>query len=320
MPELPEVEVIRMGLEKKIVGLTIKNIEVLNAKTYGGDPRLAESGKVTKVWRRAKVLGIDLVRQSLIVNRKSKNKDDTRPTTDGTLTLLFHLKMTGQLVLSNESGVTSKTNSQPKTHHSPLIGGHPTLDMLGEMPNRSTRVIFSFNDGSQLFFNDQRKFGWIKLVSSDLVTSDKFLQSLGPEPLEKEFTWQVLKERLLHHPSLPVKVSLMDQTAVAGIGNIYASEGCFNAKLDPRKKVKELSDANYQALTKGIKDALLASIKYGGSSRAHYVNSDGEKGYFLEFAHVYNRAGDLCTVCGSVIKKATQAGRSTFFCEKCQQP
>ncbi len=269
MPELPEVEIIKQGLEKKILGLKLKQIEVLNPKTFQGDHKLALGAKVVKLWRRAKLLGIDLSNQ---------------------LTLLFHLKMSGQIIYLS------------------FIGGHPTKDMTGEMPNKSTRVILTFNDDSKLFFNDQRKFGWIKLMEQEVVAKDRFLQALGPEPLEPDFTWQILKSNLLKHKSQAVKVAMMDQTVVAGVGNIYASEACFLAKIDPRKKVKELSDHECSELKLGIVKALQTSIKHGGSIKDH-----------LDFAYVYDLAGKPCKICQTPIKKITIGGRGTYFCESCQK-
>ncbi len=283
MPELPEVETIRLGLKKQIIGLTFQKIEVLNAKSLQENPQALIGQKIINVWRRAKVLGLD---------------------TDKGVSVLFHLKMTGQIIY---------VKGQER-----LSGGHPTQDMREEMPNKSTRVVFSFSDNSHLYFNDQRKFGWVKLVPTDQVDQHSFLKNLGPEPLEDNFTVQVMRERLSRRPNMPVKVAIMEQQLIAGVGNIYASEGCFNAKLDPRKKVKDLTDQEYQKLHQGIKQALQDGIKHGGSSRAHFVNSEGGKGYFLDYAYVYNREGQACKVCSTEIKKLKMAGRGTFLCEHCQ--
>lgn len=281
MPELPEVEIIRIGLEKKIIGLKIRKIQILSPKTFLGNPNLAEGQTVLKVWRKAKILGMNL------------NK----------VTLLFHMKMSGQLIY--EDGKR-------------FIGGHPTEDMLGKMPNAHTRVIFSFSDGSHLCFNDQRKFGWVKVVDRQQVTGDSSIKNLGPEPLEKSFTWQVLKENLLHHKSMPVKVAIMDQAVVSGVGNIYSNESCFNAKIDPRTKVGEMSDRKFQNLYMGIIKALKDGIKYGGSTRVHFVDPEGHKGYFLDYAFVYGRDKHSCKVCGTEIKKISLGGRGTYFCPHCQ--
>ena len=290
MPELPEVETIKLGLEKKIVGLKISKIQILSPKSFIGNPNLVRGKNILKVWRKGKYLGLDL--------------DE--------ITLLIHLKMSGQLVYDNGKR---------------FIGGHPTADMVGKMPNSHTRVIFSFSDplrprseasGSHLYFNDQRKFGWVRVVDSGQVTVDSSLKKLGPEPLEKEFSWQILKSNLLHHKSMPIKVAIMDQQVVSGVGNIYANEACFDAGLDPRTKVGNLTDAQFKKLHSGIIRALREGIKHGGSTRAHFVDAEGHKGYFLDYAFVYGRDKHPCKVCNTIIKKIQLGGRGTYFCPKCQ--
>lgn len=294
MPELPEVEIIKLGLQKKIVGLKVQKIQVLSPKSFIGTPNQAEGQIVLKIWRRAKLLGIELAEGTGYSGQGTVNL----------ITLLFHLKMSGQLIF--EDGKR-------------FIGGHPTEDMLGKMPNSHTRVIFSFSDGSHLYFNDQRKFGWVKVVDGLQVTVDSSIKNLGPEPLEKEFTWQILKQNLLRHKSMPVKVAIMDQAVVSGVGNIYSNESCFNAKIDPRIKVGEMSDQQFQNLYKGIIKALQDGIKYGGSTRAHFVDPEGHKGYFLDYAFVYWRDKHPCKVCGTEIKKISLGGRGTYFCPHCQK-
>lgn len=290
MPELPEVETIRRGLEKKIIGLTIKKINILTPKIFQGDPEILQGKKVLNIFRKAKMLGVNL---------------------SGGLSLVFHLKMTGQLIY-----VTSNEKREAR-----LIGGHPTEDMKGQMPNTSTRVIFEFSDGSKLYFNDQRKFGWVKLVHSleFMVHSEEILGKLGPEPLEKDFTWEILKENLLKRKNTPIKVALMDQSVISGIGNIYASESLFLARIDPRRKVSTLSNEEFISLHQAIIESLETAIKAGGSTRAHFVNIEGERGYFLDFANVYGKVGQPCKGCLGKIEKITQAGRGTFLCPSCQK-
>lgn len=288
MPELPEVETIKLGLQKKIIGLKITKIQINSAQSFSGNPNLVERQKVLNIWRKAKYLGMDL--------------DD--------VILLIHLKMTGQLIWQGGSG---------KGKGERMIGGHPTPDMVGPMPNSHTRVIFSFSDGSHLYFNDQRRFGWIRVVNSGQVTGDSSLKNLGPEPLERDFTWEILKQNLLKHRSMPVKVAIMDQTVVSGVGNIYANEACFNAKLDPRTKVGDMGDKEFKAIHKGAIRALREGIKYGGSTRAHFVDAEGHKGYFLDYVFVYGRDRHPCKVCKTEIKKITLGGRGTYFCPSCQK-
>lgn len=286
MPELPEVETIRQGLEKKIVGLTIEGVHTLNRNSFNFDSQKVIGQKVLNIWRRAKMLGVNL---------------------SGGKTLVFHLKMTGQLVY-----IDGKER---------LIGGHPTSDMRDVMPSKSTVLIFEFSDESKLFFNDQRRFGWIKLFKTQEVEANNFekLGNLGPEPFSKEFTWLSLKEHLFKHLKTPVKVAIMNQSVIAGIGNIYASESLFLAKIDPRRLVKTLSDEELKKLHETVIESLALSLKYGGSTLSHYVNVEGNKGSYLTFANVYNREGQPCLGCKGVVVKISQAGRGTYFCPECQK-
>jgi formamidopyrimidine-DNA glycosylase len=300
MPELPEVETIKLGLQKRIIGQKIANIEILNPKTLEGNPLEVIGGEVKEVFRRAKVLGItlrkDVPETSSEILRSAQND----------VTLLFHLKMSGQVIWQGKKG-------------DPIIGGHPTSDMRGEQPNKSTRVIFSFSDGSKLFFNDQRKFGWIKVIKNSDLQNQSFLKTLGPEPLEKEFTLKVMTEQLLRRKNQPVKVAIMDQSLIAGVGNIYASEACFLAGIDPRRKVSSLSDEDFKRLHKGVITSLQTGVDHGGSTLSHFVDAEGQSGKFLTFAYVYNRAKQPCKNCGTSIEKITLGGRGTYLCPQCQK-
>lgn len=286
MPELPEVETIRKGLKRRIIGLTLQRVEVIGIKILEGQTERIVKKKVLDIRRLAKVLIVELT---------------------SNLSLVFHLKMTGQLIWVGQS------------KNGKLIGGHPTVDMLGRMPNSSTRVIFTFSDNSKLFFNDQRRFGWVKVVPTLEVESIKFIQGLGPEPLEPEFTWLVLRQQLLKKKNMPVKVALMEQTLISGIGNIYASEACFNGGVDPRRKAFALSEAEFKKLHQGVLKSLTDGIKYGGSSRTHFVNAEGQRGLFLDYAFVYQRVGQPCKRCKTPIKRITLGGRGTFYCPSCQR-
>lgn len=317
MPELPEVETIKLGLERKIIGLKIKSVKVLEPKKFYGDSKMLRDKIVLKVWRRAKVLGIDLglllkgpvglyPRPMSSLDAAGTRRGAPAPATPD-LTLLFHLKMSGQLILIKNSKLKIKNSS---------------------MPIKSTRVIFEFSDpdsigadGSKLYFNDQRKFGWIRVVNTaELIGLNYGMQkAFGPEPLEPGFTHQKLSDNLKNKLRSNIKQALLDQAVVAGLGNIYVSEALFLAKIDPRRKVSSLSDSDYTRLFRSIKEALSNGILHGGSSRAHFVNEEGKKGYFLDFAYVYGREGQKCRVCGTKIAKIRLGGRGTTFCPKCQK-
>ena len=286
MPELPEVETIKLGLEAKIKGLKIEKIQILTAKSFSGAIASITGAKISTVARRAKLLLIGL---------------------DNNKTIIIHLKMTGQLILEASS----------QQQGARIIGGHPTTNMFSVLPNSTTRAVFNLSDGSKLFFNDQRMFGWIKVVNNDQLPIIN--QKLGPEPLGEEFSWTLLKTQLLKRKTTPVKVVLMGQEIVAGIGNIYASEACFIAGLDPRRKVLTITDGDFQRLHQGVIQSLTESLKQGGSTRSHFKNINGERGNFLEHAFVYGKNGQPCKVCAVDVEKVTLGGRGTYLCSQCQK-
>lgn len=289
MPELPEVETIKSGLSKLIVNKTVRQVTADNPKSFPNSEDLVQhyliNAEVISVQRRAKVLIINL---------------------SGDYSLVTHLKMTGQLVYRSRTANFG--------------AGHPTDSLIGELPDKSTRVIVSFSDGSKLFFNDQRKFGWMCLVATSDVMKMDFLSKVGPEPLESGFTWQVLRDRLAKHPNLPIKAALLNQTVLAGIGNIYADESLWGAKIYPGRLVKTLSARKIHRLRDEIVFVLGLAIQKGGSTDKNYVDAEGKKGSYLSFARVFRREHQPCPRCGAAIKKIRLAGRGTHFCPVCQPP
>lgn len=291
MPELPEVETIVRGLDSRIKGRKILRLKVLENRTIEFDKALIteviNEQKISSIWRRAKVMIWDL---------------------SSGFSLLFHLKMTGQFVLIDPSAER-------------FVGGHPTKSMRpkAKLPDSSTRAIFSLDDGSKVYFNDQRKFGWIRLIPTADVHSDSFLSSVGPEHDDQSFTpqyfWQKIRNRIT-----PIKALLIDQKIVAGIGNIYADEALHLAKIHPARKASSLSKAETSALFNAVLSVLKDGIKHGGTSFDKYVNELGETGNYLQHARVFKREGQSCSVCGSTIVKTRVAGRGTHYCPGCQPP
>ena len=288
MPELPEVETIRVGLSKLIVDRTFAAVTHDTPKSFPNGAADVEQflvgATVASVARRAKVLLIEL---------SSK------------YSLMIHLKMTGQLVFQG-NGVH-------------FGAGHPSDSLIGELPDRSTRVIFTFTDGSTLFFNDQRKFGWVKLLPTAEVPNIDFMQRVGPEPLEHDFTWEVLKQRLGRRKNTSIKAAILDQSVVAGVGNIYADESLWGAKIHPATKVADLIDKDFQNLHQSLQAILRLAITKGGSTDKHYVDAEGKKGSYLSFASVFRREGQACPRCGTTIEKSRVAGRGTHICPHCQK-
>jgi formamidopyrimidine-DNA glycosylase len=288
MPELPEVETVRIGLVQLLPGREIKAVDFDWPKSFPNAKndvkQFAIGAKVVEVKRRAKVLLIEL---------SSK------------YSLVIHLKMTGQLVF--------------KSSTERFGAGHPSESLVGELPDKSTRVILTFKDGSKLFFNDQRKFGWMRLLPTAEVVNLDFFKKVGPEPLAADFTWQMMRERLLRRKKSNIKAVLLDQTVIAGVGNIYADEALWGAKIHPSVLVDRISSAKFQKLYDELIYVLKLSIEKGGSSDRNYVNAEGKKGSYISFARVFRREGKPCPGCGHTIEKIRVAGRGTHLCPHCQR-
>lgn len=289
MPELPEVETIRRGLELGITSQTIARVEILWEKSFPAPPDLVETivagVKIRSLDRRAKVLMIHL---------------------DNDYSLLFHLKMTGQLVLQKSDGER-------------FAGGHPTESMKNPLPDRSTKVIFDFVSGDRLFFNDFRKFGWIKLVETAEIPNDSLVKRLGPEPMSDDFTLEGFQMQLDRHKRAPIKPTILDQSTVSGVGNIYADESLHLARIHPERLAGELKPAEVKRLHEAIRTIIGLGIEHGGTSFTSYVNALGGKGDYLDHARVFRKDGTPCPVCGAEILKIRVAGRGTHYCPKCQE-
>ncbi len=288
MPELPEVETVRLGLDALMPGRTIASVTHDWPKSFPNAPadvrQFVAGASVRAVRRRAKVLIIDL---------------------SSGYSLVIHLKMTGQLVF--------------RSPEARFGAGHPNDSLVGELPDKSTRVIFTFEDNSKLFFNDQRKFGWVRLLPTPEVEQLDFFQKVGPEPLASNFTADDFINRLLRRKNSGIKVVLLDQTVVAGIGNIYADESLWGAKIHPETKVQAVPRSQLQKLYEALRAVLQLSIEKGGSTDRNYVNHEGKRGSYLTFAHVFRREGQPCPRCGTTIVKLRVAGRGTHICPHCQK-
>lgn len=288
MPELPEVETVRIGLQRLLPGKEVKRVDYDWRKGFPNDPADVDAylvgARIVSVTRRAKVLLIAL---------------DTK------YSLVIHLKMTGQLVFRGESSVFG--------------AGHPNHSLVGNLPDKSTRVTFTFTDGDRLFFNDQRKFGWVRLLPTAEVPMIDFFQKVGPEPLADDFTAHDFVQRLRRRNGSGIKAVLLDQGVVAGIGNIYADESLWGAKIHPLEKVSDVSDARLTTLYQKLTEVLRLSIEKGGSTDKNYVDAEGKRGSYLTFANVFRREGKPCPRCCTVIIKTRVAGRGTHICPQCQK-
>ena len=180
-------------------------------------------------------------------------------------------------------------------------------------------MIFDFKDGSKLFFNDQRKFGWVRLLPSVEVPNIDFFKKVGPEPLSHDFTEHEFRERVKRRSKTSIKAALLDQTVIAGVGNIYADESLWAAKIHPSTLVGTLTTRKLNKLFDELLAVLRLSIEKGGSTDRNYVNAEGGKGSYLEFANVFRREGKPCPRCGMEIIKTRVAGRGTHLCPRCQK-
>lgn len=288
MPELPEVETIRRGLSAAVVGLRLVDVEVLHPKSL-----LARVDEVDRFAIGATVTGFERHGKVLVIGLSTAHS------------LLIHLKMTGQMVLVSPDGMRQ-------------AGGHPTKSMADRLPDRSTKVIFRLSDGSTLYFNDQRIFGWIKLVPTAEVMRDALIARLGPEPLTAQFELKGFASVLARRPKSPIKAVILDQSTVAGVGNIYADESLHLAKIHPATPTGWLSTTQVKRLYEAIKTILALGVEHGGTSFTSYVNALGGRGDYLHHARVFRRQGMNCPVCGTVIRKIRVAGRGTHYCPKCQ--
>lgn len=286
MPELPEVETVRRGLAALIISKTIKSEAHDTVKAFPNAPADVQQfmigATVTDVRRRAKVLLIDL---------------------SSDYTLVIHLKMTGQMVYRGEQ----------------VFGaGHPNESLIGALPDKSTRVTLRFTDDSHLYFNDQRKFGWMRLMPTLEVPNIDFMKKVGPEPLEADFMPQEFAARFTRRAKTSIKAALLDQSVVAGVGNIYADESLWGAKLHPKRLVGSITDKEFAQLYTELRAVMNLAIEKGGSTDKNYVNAEGKRGSYMDFARVFRREGLACPRCGTEIIKFKAAGRGTHICPVCQ--
>lgn len=288
MPELPEIYTIVEGMNEKLIGKTVKSVEVRVEKIVEPSSLEFKKGvqgaKIKDIRRFAKIIVVDLSNESSI---------------------LIHLKLTGQLVFREAGSMKQESR-----------GGHPSKAYEEPLPHKHTHVIFEFSDDSHLYFNDIRKFGYLKLVKTSEVEKRKEIKELGPEPLDGLKLEEFL-EKLNRRPRSVIKQVLMDQKFISGIGNIYANEILFFAQARPDRKVEGLSQKEKEKIFKGISVILKKGIELGGSSENTYVNIEGKKGSFMDYAKVYQQKE--CKECGGKIEKITIGGRGTFYCPKCQK-
>ncbi|NNU79117.1 bifunctional DNA-formamidopyrimidine glycosylase/DNA-(apurinic or apyrimidinic site) lyase [Halovulum dunhuangense] len=287
MPELPEVETVRRGLEPVMTGHRIVRVETRRPDLrWPFPPRMAErltGASVITLRRRSKYILADL---------------DTRET------LIIHLGMSGRMLIS-DGGPARALGEYVHERETPGKHDHVVLEMSG---------------GARITFNDARRFGAMDLCPTAAVDGHKLLAALGPEPLGNEFSAGHLVARLAGRRT-PIKAALLDQTIVAGLGNIYVCEALWRTGIHPKRLAGKLSRARIEALVPAIRDVLVEAIEAGGSSLRDYRQTDGELGYFQHSFAAYGREGEPCRRdgCTGTIRRIVQSGRSSFYCGGCQR-
>ncbi len=284
MPELPEVETIRKQLDVVLKGKKVTGVDVLRIKSFSGKSDELVGAVVDRIERKSKVIEIFFKGLEVMV--------------------ICHLKMTGQLIYLDKERR--------------IVGGHPTSDWVKELPSKHTRVVWNFSDGSRLYFNDMRVFGWMKIVDIDKYFAETRKQC--PDVTEKRFDFDYLKN-VCRRSNKAIKLVILDQDKIGGVGNIYANDALFLARIHPARSASSISDDELNNLVKSIKKVINLGIKYGGASAADdkYVNISGLGGKYQDHFMVYQREGGACSNCGEKIKKMRLGGRGTFYCSSCQK-
>ncbi len=294
MPELPEVETIKRQLLKEVIGKKIKETELRLPKLAYFDGEKGDEKNFRKNLEGAKIVKADRAAKILILTLS-----------DG-YTLLVHLKMTGQLIYRAKNGNLKR-------------GGHPWPPAAVEVPNKWTHIIFHFADGSKLYFNDLRQFGYMKLVKTEELGEQKEIKKLGIEPFNKDFTPALFSKMLKKRAKTKIKPLLMDQNFISGIGNIYADESLYFARILPVRQAGKIKPKEVKKLYQGIKTILEKSIAKGGTSSDTYVTLSGQKGGYEKYLKVYGREGKKCLRCEGTIKRIKLGSRSAHFCSNCQK-
>lgn len=295
MPELPEVETIRRDLEDSLVGRKLISSEILFEKTAKNGAAFFENvlvgKKLQNISRRGKLLILQFAPDVF---------------------LLVHLKMTGQLIYLQGKEKLAGGHSLSKKNEKDFLAA-----IGGTLPNKHTRAIFSFSGGGKLFFNDLRKFGYLKIV--DKKELEKILvDNYGPEPLDDNLNFSYL-QKILKGKTLKIKALLLDQKRLAGLGNIYVDEALFAAGILPQRLAGSLNDDEIKKLLKAIKSIIKKAIDKRGTTFSDYRDSKGNKGNFSQFLQVYGRGKDLCLKCGRPLQKSKVAGRGSHYCLNCQK-
>ncbi len=290
MPELPEIETIKNGLLLKVVGEPILKVVVNNESVIKNSKKdfikMLKDGEIASITRRGKMLIFDIRKE-----KKSATENF----------LLARLGMTGRLVHFGKEDA--------------LWGGY-SFKNKKSFSHKHCHIILSFQDGGVLLFCDMRRFGYMEIVNKDEL--ERKFGSFGPEPLSTDFTLRVF-QKIVAAKKTNIKALLMNQKYIAGIGNIYADEILFEAKINPRRIAGSLSEDEVEAIYKAIKKILRKAVTNRGTTFSDYVDVEGNGGGFQKYLKVYGREGEKCAGCEGRVQKVRLAGRGTHFCPRCQK-
>ena len=290
VPELPEVETVKRGLQSTVEGRRFTYVETRRGDLRTPFPEDFENRltgrRVIKLWRRAKYIMADL---------------------EGGETLVIHLGMSGRITVYGKGGGHA-------------LGEFHFSVAPGEIGcGKHDHVVFDTDAPARIVFTDHRRFGLMTIVETQSLESHALFRALGVEPLSKRFDAGYLKA-VLRNKKTPIKSALLDQRVIAGLGNIYACEALWRARISPKKLAGKLSAGRIELLAQAIKEVLREAVRAGGSSLRDHRQTNGELGSFQKVFAVYDREGEPCTRrgCHGKIKRIVQSGRSTFYCPACQ--
>jgi formamidopyrimidine-DNA glycosylase len=311
MPELPEVQTTVTGLSRTIVGLKINDVWTdYNSPYFKGsntikDPLYFKYLKKAVVGK--KVIGVTRRAKNILIHLESDKKGLAGKT------ILIHMKMTGHVIIGH---YVFNKNKTPKDSNGVWTPSSNERKALHDPFNRFIHFVITFSNNKQMVLCDMRKFAKVTLIEDQ----SKHLKGLGPEPLDKDFTYSLFKERLNKKPNGKIKTILMDQTIISGVGNIYSDEALFLAGIHPEQRVSEISEKLFKKLYGATIQVLKRGIDFGGDSMSDYRNIDGERGEFQEQHQAYRKTGMPCSVkingknCKGIIQRKVIGGRSAHFC------
>ncbi|NLM19265.1 MAG: bifunctional DNA-formamidopyrimidine glycosylase/DNA-(apurinic or apyrimidinic site) lyase [Clostridiaceae bacterium] len=292
MPELPEVETIRRTLIEKIQNQTIEEIICYHPDVLvNPDDISLKNWLIKDIRRRGKYLLFDLEKAKLNISENNSSENNLNHVAKDSCVMMVHLRMTGKLLL--EENIVE--------------------------PAKHTHVRFVLSNGGSLDFNDTRRFGRITLFAPGHEFNDHGFATLGPEPLGYDFTADHLINTCKRYSKSTIKGVLLNQQAIAGIGNIYADESLFRAGIMPGRKAGDIPKTKIKLLHQKIREVIAEAIGYRGTSFRDYVDGLGNKGFFQLQLAVYQKDGEPCPNCGTTIERIKVAGRSTHFCPQCQK-